>query len=197
MTCGLRPGTGATRTLVPRQSEAARRGQFGLIYQVAGTDSTVDSNHGGLARLGGSDDAETDYVGHSGFGSAFSLDDSAWGYFPPSNVHAARSRGMSNCWNPNCNRVHNGTYWYALCSDCWTFETGSSRFKKFNMTPAPSAPRCANWPRGCTGTRTDFDAPLDETSTTGSPAVLEGQRVGLCKWSASMPRSRSVLPPAQ
>lgn len=46
------------------------------------------------------------------------------------------------------------------------------------MTPSPSAPKCANWSRGCTGTRADFDEPLDETSTPGSSAYLEGQRAG-------------------
>ena len=36
----------------------------------------------------------------------------------------------------------------------------------------------ANWSRGCLGTRADFDELMDEAFTPGSPAHLEGQRVG-------------------
>ena len=86
------------------------RDQFGLVYQVAETDSTVGSYHGELARFGDSGDAETNCMGHSGFDSAFSLDDSTRGYFPPNDVLAARSQGISSCWNPNCNRMYNGAY---------------------------------------------------------------------------------------
>ena len=46
------------------------------------------------------------------------------------------------------------------------------------MISSPSAPKCANWSRGSTGTRADFDEPMDETFTPRSPAFLEGQRVG-------------------
>ena len=65
------------------------------------------------------------------------------------------------------------------------------------MTSSPSAPKCANWSRGCTGTRADFDAPMDETSTPESPAFLEGQRAGACSRSTSTPRNRSATPPIQ
>ena len=89
-----RPGSLA---LAPRQIGAARRGQFGLVYQVAGANSTVDSYHDELARFGGSGDAEIGNTGHSGFDSASSLDDSAWGYFPTNNVLAKLGQGMSHC----------------------------------------------------------------------------------------------------
>ena len=46
------------------------------------------------------------------------------------------------------------------------------------MVPAPSTPKCANWARGCRGTRADFDAPIDNTYTPVPPVFLEGQRVG-------------------
>ena len=81
--------------LAPRRSETARRGQFGLVYQVEGGESTVDSYHDELTRFGGSGDAETDFMDHLGFCGASPLGDSAWGYFPLNDVLAARSRGMS------------------------------------------------------------------------------------------------------
>ena len=46
------------------------------------------------------------------------------------------------------------------------------------MIPSPSAPKRANWSRGCTGTRAEFDKPIEETFTPGPPAYLEGQRAG-------------------
>ena len=119
--------------LVPRQSGRAKRGKFGLVYQVAGADSAVDSYHDELAQLDGFDDTGPDYIGHSGyalsFDGAYTPDESAWSYFPPTNVLAARSQGMSSCWNPICGRVHTGSYWYALCSIYHTFETSSCRCK--------------------------------------------------------------------
>ena len=68
-----------------------------------------------------------------GFDDAYAPNDSAWGYFKPTNVLAARSQGMSSCWNPTCDRVRTGAYWHSLSSNCHTSETGS---------------RCANWARG-------------------------------------------------
>ena len=96
--------------LAPRRSEAAGRDQFGLVNLVAGADSAVDSYQDELARFGGSGDAASEYAGRSGFDRAFSPDDPTWGYFPPHDVLAAQSRGMSSCWNQNCSRMHNGTY---------------------------------------------------------------------------------------
>ena len=46
------------------------------------------------------------------------------------------------------------------------------------MIPSPPAPKCANRSRGYLGTRTDFDEPMDETCTPGSPAYIECQRIG-------------------
>ena len=116
---------------MPCQSGTARRGQFGLVYQVAGAESSVDYYHDELAQLGSFDDTGTDYMDHSGNAPSFDGDctpgDSEWGYFPPTHVLAARSKGMSNCWGPNCGRVHMATYRYALCSKFQTFEAGSCR----------------------------------------------------------------------
>ena len=50
-----RPGSLA---LAPRRSEAAGRGQFGLVYQVEVADSKADSYKAELAQLGGFDDTE-------------------------------------------------------------------------------------------------------------------------------------------
>ena len=60
------------------------------------------------------------------FGDTYAPDDSAREYLPPSNVLAARSQGMSSCWNPACDHVLTGTCWYARCRNCQTFEPGSS-----------------------------------------------------------------------
>ena len=80
---------------MPRHSGTARHGQFGLAYQVAGADSAVGFYHDELTQLNGFGDTETDYMGHSGyalsFDGAYTSDDSAWGYFPPTNALAARS----------------------------------------------------------------------------------------------------------
>ena len=46
------------------------------------------------------------------------------------------------------------------------------------MPSSPNAPRCANWSRGCLITRADFGEPMTETCTPGSPAYVEGQRIG-------------------
>jgi len=133
--------------LMPRRGAAAGRDQSGLVNQVAGADSAVESYHDEHARFGGPGSAETDYAGRSGFDSASLPGDSAWGYFPPHDALAAQSRGISSCWNPNCSRMHNGTYWYALCSTCWTFEPNSRRCKKSTAISSPSAPKCPNWSR--------------------------------------------------
>ena len=94
--------------LAPRRSTAGRD-QFGLVLQEAGADSAFYSYHYEHARFGGSGGAETDNAGRSGFGDAFFPDDSTWGYFPPHEVLASQSRGMSSCWNPSFSRMHNGT----------------------------------------------------------------------------------------
>ena len=46
------------------------------------------------------------------------------------------------------------------------------------MISSPPLPKCANWSRGCTGTRAEFDESMDETFPPGPPAYLEGQRAG-------------------
>ena len=127
-----------SRALVPRQGGATNHGQFGLVYQVAGADSPFDSYHNELAQPGawGQSDppayeriAGTDYMGQDGYAQGF--DDtcapnySAWGFFSPANVLAARSQDMSSCWNPECGRVHTRTYWHALLSNFHTSVTGS------------------------------------------------------------------------
>ena len=91
---------------------------------MAGTDSPADSYYGERAQL------VADYAGPSGIESAYILDDSTWDYFPSYDVPATQGRGLSNCWNPGCSGMHNGTMRYALCSTCRAFEPGSRRCKR-------------------------------------------------------------------
>ena len=52
----------------------------------------------------------SDHMGRAVHAQAFddnyAPNDSAYGYFPAGNVLAARSQGLSSCWNPACGRVH-------------------------------------------------------------------------------------------
>ena len=109
------------------------------MYQVAGAGASYDSYRDELVHAdawGQSDQlahkfmAGSDYMGQTGYAQASddtcAYDNYAWGYYPPSNVLAAKSQGMSSCWNPACDRVHTGIYLQAPCGNCQTFEPGSS-----------------------------------------------------------------------
>ena len=95
------PSHSGSHALVPRPGGATDRGEFGLVYQVAGADSPFGSYHGELVQpdsLSYGEMAGSECPGHSGFdGASWPPDDSAWGYFPPVNVLAARGQGMSSC----------------------------------------------------------------------------------------------------
>ena len=155
---------------MPRQGSAARK-QLGLVNHVAGNGSRDDS--GCDTRVPSS----TGYPSPSDYDSPFS-DDCAGGGFAPYDVLATQGRGMTACWNPNSGRMQKGTVWYTLCSTCLTFEPGSRRCRRCTMISSPNAPKSSNWLRGGLGTLDDLDEPMDETCTPGSPAYLEGQRVG-------------------
>ena len=77
--------------LVPRRGAAASRDQFGLVSQVAGSDSSADSHCDERAQSG------TDFAGLSGFDNASFPDDPTWGYFPSHDVLATQGRGLSSC----------------------------------------------------------------------------------------------------
>ena len=114
-------------------------------------------------------------TGHAqGSDDACDFDDSAWGYYPPSHVLAARTQGMSSCRSPACDRVHTGTYWYANCNNCSTFEPGSSKYNFCQMISGPSAPRA----RGCKGSRANMGLVLEHTSAPETPEFLEDPRAG-------------------
>ena len=112
---------------VPRQGGAAGHGLFDLVYQVAGDDSSYDFYRDELVQPGAWGQsgpsayecmARSDHMGQTDYARAFgdtcAPDDSTWGYFPPTSMLAVRSQGIPSCWNPACDRVHTGTYWYAL-----------------------------------------------------------------------------------